>query len=186
MGSPVSPVVATLILYGGYRRISHIVHESSHKTWKRYFDDRNSFVIVKKDCVPEFHDKLNSIDLMISFTMEKESNQQISFLDTLVSRKNGFIVIGVFRKPTNTDRYLDFNSHYDKKHKISTESASFLNRACNLPNTLEGKSFEVNHVINALLANGYSPAVISNLLKKKTLPRNFFRHRKNWWACLSI
>ena len=103
---------------------------------------------------------------MISFTMEKENNQQISFLDTLVSRKNGFIVIDVFRKPTHTDRYLDFNSHHEKKHKISTAS-TLLNRACILPNTLEGKSSEAKHVTNALLANGYPPAVISNVLKKK-------------------
>ena len=41
---------------------------------------------------------------MISFTVEKENNQQISFLDTLVSRKNGFIVIDVFLNPrTRTD-----------------------------------------------------------------------------------
>ena len=65
------------------------------KFWNRYVDD--SFVMVKKDCVPEFHDKLNSIDPMISFTMEKENNQQISFLDTIVSIKNSFIVIDVFR-----------------------------------------------------------------------------------------
>ena len=74
---------------------------------------------------------------MISFIMEKESNEQISFLDTLVSRKYGFIVIDVFRKLTHTDRYFDFNSHHEKKHKIRTVS-TLLNRACNLPYTLEG------------------------------------------------
>ena len=34
---------------------------------------------------------------------------------------------------------------------------------------MEGKSSEVNHVTNALLANGYPPAVISNVLKKKKI-----------------
>ena len=182
MGSPVSPVVANLCM----EAIDESALSSMRvppKTWKRYVDD--SVVIIKKDCVPEFHDKLNSIDPMISFTMEKESNQQISFLDTLVSRKNGFIVIDVFRKPTHKDRYLDFNSHHEKKHKISTAS-TLLNRACNLPNTLEGKSSEVNYVTNTLLANGYPPAVISNVLKEKNLPRKLFLHRKNWWACFSI
>ena len=101
--------------------------------------------MVKKACVPEFHDKLNSIDPMISFTMEKENNQQISFLDTIVSIKNSFIVIDVFRKPTHTDRYLDFNSHHEKKQKISTAS-TLLNGACNLPNTMEGRSSEVIHL----------------------------------------
>ena len=42
---------------------------------------------------------------------------QIAFLDTLVSRRNGVAVIDVYRKPTHTDRYLDFSSHHDIKHK---------------------------------------------------------------------
>ena len=40
-------------------------------------------------------------------------------------------------------------------------------RACNLPSTMEGKSTEVIHVANALLANGYPLAIISKVLKKK-------------------
>ena len=60
---------------------------------------------------------------MISFAMEKENNQKIFFLDTLVSRNNGFIVIDVFRKPTHTNRYMDLNSHHEKKHKTSVAKA---------------------------------------------------------------
>ena len=52
----------------------------------------------------------------------------------------------VYRKPTHTDRYLDFNSHHDKKHKDST-AATLLHRALNLPNTSEGKERELNHLI---------------------------------------
>ena len=43
-----------------------------------------------------------SIDPKIAFTIEEENNGQISFLDTLVSRKNGVTVIDVYRKPTHT------------------------------------------------------------------------------------
>ena len=56
------------------------------KIWKRYVDD--SFCIIKKDNVPAFHDTLNSIDANISFTIEIESDNKISFLDTLVTRRN--------------------------------------------------------------------------------------------------
>ena len=60
------------------------------------------------------------IDPHISFTIEEESDQQVAFLDTLVSHKDITITIGVYRKATYTDRYLDFSSHRDKRHKIST------------------------------------------------------------------
>ena len=119
MRSPVSPVVANLCM--------EVIEESAiavpitpPKVWKRYVDD--SFVIIKEHSVSKFHDTLNAVDPKISFTIETENNGQISFLDTLITRKNGAVTIGVYRKPTHTDRYLDFNSHHELKHKISTAS----------------------------------------------------------------
>ena len=73
------------------------------------------------------------------------------------------------RKPTHTDRYLDFSSHHAIKHKISTAS-TLLSRASNLPSSLEGKTRETNHVRTALEANGYPSTVISNILNKKPPP----------------
>ena len=100
MSSPVSPVVANLCM--------EIIEESAitasatpPKVWKRYVDD--SFLIIKKHST--FHDTLNSIDPKISFTIETENNGQISFLDTLVSRKDGIVSIVVYPKSTHTDRY---------------------------------------------------------------------------------
>ena len=110
------------------------------------------------------HDNLNAVDPKISFTIETENNGQISFLDTLITRKNGAVTICVYRKPTHTDRYLDFNSHHELKHKISTAS-TLLNRALNLPSTAEGVKKELTHVSNALKSNGYPSATISNILK---------------------
>ena len=165
MGSPVSPVVANLCM--------EIIEESAisasatpPKVWKRYVDD--SFVIIKKNSVSTFHDTLNSIDPKISFTIEIENNGQISFLVTLVSRKNGVVTIDVYRKSTHTDRYLVFYSHHEKKYKISTTS-TLLNRASNLPSTSAGKSKELIYVSNALESNGYPQSFISNILKKKPL-----------------
>ena len=74
----------------------------------------------------------------------------------------------VYRKPTHTDRYLDFNSHHDKKHKEST--ATLIHRALNLPNTSEGIERELNHVYAALESNGYPSKFIHDLQTKKTRP----------------
>ena len=109
MGSPVSPVVANLCM--------EVIEDSAlsastmpPKIWKRY-------VIIKRDSVSAFHDSLNSIDPKISFTIETENNGQIAFLDTLATRKNGIVTIDVYRKPTHTDRYLDYSSHHEKDIK---------------------------------------------------------------------
>ncbi|BHF74023.1 hypothetical protein SprV_0401710700 [Sparganum proliferum] len=51
----------------------------------RYVDD--TFVIIKRDMVQEFHNALNSVSPDIQFTMEAESNKQLPFLDVLVHRE---------------------------------------------------------------------------------------------------
>ena len=84
-----------------------------------------------------------------AFTIEEENNNQIAFLDTLVTRKDSTLIVEVYRKPTHTDRHFNFYSHHDKRHKISAaETLSY--RATNLPNTKQGKETELTHVTDAL------------------------------------
>jgi len=109
------------------------------RVWKRSVDD--SSVIIKKDAASSFHNTLNASDPKISFTIELENNDKIAFLDTLVSRRNNVSVIDVYRKATHTDRYLDFSSHHELKHKISTASTLLL-RASSLPSSHDGKTRE--------------------------------------------
>ena len=66
--------------------------------------------------------------------IEHEKDEQIAFLDMLISRRNNSISIHVYRKPTHTDRYLDYASHHDLKHKTSTVN-TLINRSLNLPTT---------------------------------------------------
>ena len=122
------------------------------KIWKRCVDD--SVCIIRKDDVSAFHDTLNSIDTNISFTIETECNGKLSFLDTLVFRRNGVIAVDVYRKPNHTDRYLDFNSHHDRQHEVSTAS-TLLHRALNLPNFSEGKKLWSPTVIHLSVSKTY-------------------------------
>ena len=63
---------------------------------------------------------LNSIDPHIKFTVEQPNAEgAIPFLDTFPQPKGENISISVYRKPTHTDRYLDFNS----SHPISAKKA---------------------------------------------------------------
>ena len=64
------------------------------------------------------------------------------FLDTLSSRDNERLNIDVYRKPTHTDRYLDFRSRHDREHKTST-AATLLHRALKLSNSEAGKAHEI-------------------------------------------
>ena len=78
------------------------------------------------------------------------NNSQIAFLDALVTRKDNALIVEVYRKPTHTDRYLDFFSHHDKRHKIISIAETLLHRATKLPSTKQGKETELIHVTDAL------------------------------------
>ena len=138
MGSPVSAAVANLCM-------EVIEEQAIHnavippKVWKRFVDD--SFAIIKKSAVCSFHDTLNSTDPYINFTIEHEQNGQIAFVDTLISRNNCSVSIDVYRKPTYTNRYLDYDSHHDFKHKIGT-ATTLINRSLTLPTDEESTGIE--------------------------------------------
>ena len=76
---------------------------------RRYVDD--TCTVLPSDLVDSFHDHLNSVDPCIQFTMEKELDGQLPFLDILLSREDESIKTSVHRKVTHTDQYLCFHSH---------------------------------------------------------------------------
>ena len=55
----------------------------------------------------------------IKFTKEEEHNNQLAFLDVLLTKTNdGTINTQVYRKKTHTDKILKFNSNHPTQHKI--------------------------------------------------------------------
>ncbi len=84
-----------------------------------------------------------------------------------MKRHNNSISFNVFRKPTHTDRYLDFSSHHDLKHKIST-ATTLINRSLNLPTTEDSKCKELKHISETLASNGYPKPLISKVIKSQT------------------
>ena len=100
----------------------------------------------------EFHDHLNSVNPNVQFTKEVEKDNRLSFLDTTTTRVRGRIQVSVSRKPTHTDRYLDYNSHHPSQHKRSVVN-TLLQRAQEIPSTNAGRSRERRHVIKVLRDN---------------------------------
>ena len=71
-----------------------------------------------RDLVESFHVHLNCIDPNIQFTVERESEGQLPFLDVLLTREDdGGISTSVFRKATHMDQYLAYESHHPTAHK---------------------------------------------------------------------
>nr|CAH8834105.1 unnamed protein product [Trichobilharzia regenti] len=106
MGSPVSPLVANLFMHSlETNAIMRCL--SPPKVWLRYVDD--TFIITKRRLLNELFQLINNMSETIKFSKEVESDEnELAFLDCLVKRKlDGKFKINIFRKPTNSDRYLD-------------------------------------------------------------------------------
>ena len=92
----------------------------------------------------------------IQFTLELEdaNGYGLPFLDTVTSRRGTAIQVEVYRKPTHTDRHLDFLFHYPSCHKGSVVKTLLL-RARNIPSTSKGKCEEAQRVKAVLRENNY-------------------------------
>ena len=111
MGSPVSPIVANLYMeYLEQKALS--TAPNPPKFWGRYVDD--TFVIHKEANKQSFLQHINSVDPAIRFTVEdNKEDGSIPFLDTIVKPEvDGSLSITVYRKPTHTDQYLQWDSHH--------------------------------------------------------------------------
>ena len=79
--------------------------------WFRYVDDTFNHWPHQED-VQILLDHVNSIRPSILFTMEKEQDKKLPFLDVLVTRTEKGFTPSVYRKPTFTGQYFSLNSHY--------------------------------------------------------------------------
>ena len=111
MGSPISPIVANLYLEDlELKAIQSAQNPPSF--WRRFVDD--TLTIIKSSQIDNFLHHLNSIDQNIQFTKEdSRPDGSMPFLDILITpEKNGSLKTTVYRKPTHTDLYLQWDSNH--------------------------------------------------------------------------
>ena len=65
----------------------------------------------------KFHKYLNSRHKNMNFTYETEENGKLSFLDVLVNREEDRFTTSLYRKPTFSGLYTNFNSYISDKYK---------------------------------------------------------------------
>jgi hypothetical protein len=76
------------------------------------------------------HQHLNYIEPSIQFTLEREMDGHLAFLDLDVHRTvEGKLETVVYRKPTNTDKYLSYDSYHQVSgHKRFVRCENFVSK----------------------------------------------------------
>ena len=111
MGSPISPIVANLFMEDLETRAIQSA-QNPPSFWRSFVDD--TLTIMQSSQVENILQHLNSIDQHIQFTKEEaRPDGYMPFLDVLITpREDGSLDTTVYRKPTHTDLYLQWDSNH--------------------------------------------------------------------------
>ncbi|CAM9923772.1 unnamed protein product, partial [Heterosigma akashiwo] len=90
----------------------------------------------------------------IQFTMEREKNGVLAFLDLKMERVGVKVVTSVYRKDTHTFRYLHWRSNHPKKTKLGVMKC-LIHRAHRLCDREEDLRWELGFLKDQFISNGY-------------------------------
>ena len=108
-------------------------------------------------------ERLNSLQRAIKLTKE---NNQISFLDVLFKRNDNKFITSIFRKPSFTGQYLNFQSYCSRRRKIGWIKTLFhrANKKCS-PEVFQN---ELKVIKDLLIKNGYAKPLIDKVFKTES------------------
>ena len=153
-------------LYGRIWRKNPQDSTTPPSLWKRFVDD--TFDVIKLSPKEEFFTHINSIEERIQFTAENtRADGFMPFLDTLVTlQADGSFPTTVYRMPTHTNQYLQWNNHHAISAKYSVISTLF-HRAKEVCSTKQQLDEEHEHLQNVLTTCKY-PRWALHRMKRKT------------------
>ena len=127
----------------------------------------DTFVIHKEVNKQGFLQHINSVDPAIKFTVEdNKEDGSIPFLDTIVKPEaDGTLSTTVYRKPTHTDQYLQWDSHHHLSAKFSViHTLSYRAKTvCSKPELLQQ---EKDHLRQALTKCKYPNWALDKVEKR--------------------
>lgn len=164
MGSNLSPILAEIV-------VNTIIKYSLDRLQfdvpflHQYVDD--IICSVPHDSIDLVLQCFNSFNEHLQFTVERETDNSVPFLDTLVVRDNGNILkLDWYRKSTSSGRYLNFHSHHDLQHKINVV-LGMKRRILNISHPdYHSKNFTLLKSI--LKSNGYPVGPLNHLINSNS------------------
>ena len=168
MGSPLSPIVANLYMESfEVEALRSAPHPPD--LWKIFVDD--TFTILQSSQRDGFLEYLNSIDQLIQFIAEDQREDgAMPFLDILVTLgRDGSLSTSVYRKPTHTDLYLQWDSHHTLTAKYSV-IGTLQHRANTICSNTQLLHKEEQHLKNALKNCKYPTWALNRIQKKINNP----------------
>jgi len=167
MGSPLSGYLANIVMCKFESDYILTQFKNNIKFWSRYVDDTLS-IFRETDTVKldDFLEILNSKHTTIKFTLEKEINSTINFLDISITKCNNKLDFGIYRKPTSNDRYIDGTSSHPYIYKYSA-IVKLVHRAFSIPMSSSNLNKELDYIKVVCKKNNLDECVVDRLANKQ-------------------
>ena len=163
MGSPLGPVLANIFV--GYCE-SKFEAEVWPLLYNRFVDDTFCIFHNQGESRDFFH-VLNGLHPALCFTVEFESDNRLPFMDVLVQRHGDEFLRSIYRKPTFTGLYTQWDSFAPSSQKIALVR-SLTSRAVRIcsPVTLPDELAKLKTLFGK---NGYPSHVVDRIIRETVL-----------------
>jgi hypothetical protein len=108
---------------------------------------------------------LNGFEYKIQFTLEVEKNRYLPFLDVGITRLDSKLITKIYRKPTHTQQYINWNSNHPKNMLLGVLKG-LVHRAHVLCDEKEDLLEELELLRNVFICNGYPEHLVSQTLRE--------------------
>lgn len=166
MGSPASPIVADIVM-------EHLIQQCLEdlqlkpKLLTKYVDDL--FTIVEERTIEPLLHKLNNYNTHIKFTIEKEINGQLPYLDCIINRNNGNISVDWYQKPTQSGRIINFHSKHHRRI-VNNTAKNFIDRVLKISDH-EFHAKNLDKIILTLKKNDFPNRLIKKFIHDRLQPK---------------
>jgi hypothetical protein len=156
MGAPSSSIFPEFYFqYLEHSRIYDLLPTHNIAGYFRYVDD---ILIVYNENTTNIENLLhcfNNLTPKLKFTLEKEVERKINFIDRTIHREQNSFSIDIYRKPTFTDTIILSDSYHPEEHKLAAICYLY-NRLDNNHLPPDRRQREENLIQQILHNNGYS------------------------------
>ena len=164
MGSPLGPVLANLFMGCHETKWLDEFQKSEVLLYRRYVDDIFCMFKKEKDA-NEFFSFLNTQHPNIKFTIEKELNHSLPFLDILIKNESNKFITSVYRKKTSIGLFTQYDSFTPFTYKTGLIKC-LIHRAFKISSSYIIFHDELNKIKLLLQKNLYPLHVIDQQIKK--------------------
>ena len=165
IGSPLAPVLANIFMVFYESKWLNEYNLNKPKLYLRYIDDILAAFDKEQDSL-NFFNFLNKRHSNIKFTIEKQTNHSIAFLDVFISGiNNQNLTLQTYHKWTYAGLLLKFKSFISFSYRINLIKCLIDRpfKSCNNRNTVHN---DVENIKSNLIKNAYSPFLIDKATKK--------------------